>query len=244
MRSIRGLRDAFYDTRRGLVDYYALRESSEYKEYRRLTNSLREFDVCQLVGRRDKLAFWVNLYNTIVVDGIVTLGIKQSVQEAPDFFSRLKYAIGKQLFSADDIEHGILRGNARPWFHVLRQFGAKDPRKAWIVKPVDSRIHFALVCGSRSCAPIDYYGGATIYEQLEAAAKSFVNSSEVITLPEEGKVLLSEIFRWYEADFGGKRGVVDFLYDYLADEHARQFIRENAETVRFEYIYYDWNLNR
>jgi hypothetical protein len=244
MRSIRALREAFYDTSRGLVDYHALRESSEYKEYRRLTNSLREFDLCQLVGRRDKLAFWVNLYNTIVVDGIVTLGIKQSVREAPDFFSRLKYAIGKQLFSADDIEHGILRGNARPWFHVLRQFGARDPRKAWIVKPVDPRIHFALVCGSRSCAPIDYYDRATIYEQLEAAAKSFVNSSEVITLPEEGKVLLSEIFRWYEADFGGKRGVVDFLYDYLADEHARQFIRENAETVRFEYIYYDWNLNR
>jgi hypothetical protein len=244
MRSIRALREAFYDTSRGFVDYHALRESSEYKAYRRLTNSLREFDLCQLVGRRDKLAFWVNLYNTIVVDGIVTLGIKQSVREAPDFFSRLKYAIGKQLFSADDIEHGILRGNARPWFHVLRQFGARDPRKAWIVKPVDPRIHFALVCGSRSCAPIDYYDRATIYEQLEAAAKSFVNSSEVITLPEEGKVLLSEIFRWYEADFGGKRGVVDFLYDYLADEHARQFIRENAETVRFEYIYYDWNLNR
>ncbi len=244
MRSIRALREAFYDTSRGLVDYHALRESAEYEEYRRLTNSLREFDLCQLVGRRDKLAFWVNLYNTIVVDGIVTLGIKQSVREAPDFFSRLKYAIGKQLFSADDIEHGILRGNARPWFHVLRQFGARDPRKAWIVKPVDPRIHFALVCGSRSCAPIDYYDRATIYEQLEAAAKSFVNSSEVITLPEEGKVLLSEIFRWYEGDFGGKRGVVDFLYDYLADEHARQFIRENAETVRFEYIYYDWNLNR
>ena len=59
-------------------------------------------------------------------------------------------------------------------------------------------------------------------------AKSFVNSSEVIALPEEGKVLLSEIFRWYEADFGGKRGVVDFLYDYLADEVARRFIQKNA----------------
>ncbi len=244
LRSIRTLKDVFYDTGRGLVEYHKLRESDEYKEYRRLTNGLRDFDVSQLVGRRDKLAFWVNLYNTIVIDGIVSLGIKESVQEAPDFFSRLKYAIGGHLFSADDIEHGILRGNARPWFHVLRQFGPQDPRKKWILKPVDSRIHFALVCGSRSCAPIDYYDSATIYDQLEAAAKSFVNSSEVIVLPEEGKVLLSEIFRWYEADFGGKRGVVDFLHDYLADEGARRFIQKNAERVRFEYIYYDWNLNR
>ncbi len=244
MRSIRTLRDAFYDTSRGLVDYQALRDSAEYQAYRRQANGLRHFDLCQLVGRRDKLAFWVNIYNTIVVDGIVTLGIKQSVQEAPHFFSRLKYAIGGHLFSADDIEHGILRGNARPWFHVIRQFSPKDARKAWIVIPVDPRIHFALVCGSRSCAPIDYYDSATIYDQLEAAAKSFVNSSEVIPLPEEGKVLLSEIFRWYEADFGGKGGVVDFLYDYLADENARRFVRENAKTMQFEYIYYDWNLNR
>ncbi len=244
MQCILSIRTAFYDTGRGLVDYQVLRESAEFQRYRLLTNSLRDFDLRLLAGRRNKLAFWVNLYNTIVVDGIVSLNIKQSVREAPDFFSRLKYVIGGHLFSADDIEHGILRGNTRPWFHLLRQLGPSDPRKAWVVKPVDPRIHFALVCGSRSCAPIDYYDAATIYDQLEAAAKSFVNSSEVIVLPEENKVLLSEIFRWYEADFGEKQGVLDFLYDYLAADQTRLFIRENAETVQFEYIYYDWNLNR
>jgi hypothetical protein len=243
MRSIRTLRDAFYDTSRGLVDYQALKASDEYQEYRVLTSGLRDFDLRRLVGRRQKLSFWVNLYNTIVVDGIVSLGIKQSVQEAPEFFSRLKYIIGGHLFSADDIEHGILRANTRPWFHVTRQFAPKDRRKTWILEPVDPRIHFALVCGSRSCAPIDYYDTDTIYDQLEAAAKSFLNSSEVMVLPEEGRVLLSELFRWYEVDFGGKHGVIDFLYDYLVDQDAREFVQNNIETLQFEYIYYDWNLN-
>jgi len=243
MRSIRGLRDAFYDTARGRVDYQALRESPQYEQYRLLANGLRSFDLRRLVGRREKLAFWVNLYNTVVVDGIVSRNIRQSVREAPELFSRLKYRIGRHLFSADDMEHGILRGNARPWLHLVRQFGPKDPRKAWILKPPDPRIHFALVCGSRSCAPIDYYDAVTIYDQLEEAARSFVNSSEVIVLPEEGKLLLSEIFRWYESDFGGKRGVLDFLCDYLADKHARHAIQEKAESLHYEYIYYDWNLN-
>jgi hypothetical protein len=243
MRSVRTLRDAFYDTGRGLVDYEALKESEEYQEYRLLTSGLREFDLRRLVGRRSKLAFWTNLYNTIVVDGIVSLSIRQSVQEAPELFSRLKYIIGGHLFSADDIEHGILRGNTRPWFHVMRQFGPKDPRKAYVLEPVDPRTHFALVCGSRSCAPINYYDAAKIYDQLEAAARSFVNSSEVMVLPEEGRLLLSNIFRWYEADFGGKRGVIDFLHDYLADERAKEFVQRNADTLQFEYIYYDWNLN-
>jgi hypothetical protein len=244
MKSIRALRDAFYDTSRGRVDYDAVRKSPQYEEYQLLANGLRAFDLRSLIGRRDKLAFWVNLYNTIVVHGIVSENIRQSVQESPGLFSRLKYQIGEHHFSADDMEHGILRGNARPWFHVARQFGPGDSRKAWILKPVDPRIHFALVCGSRSCAPIDYYDPVTIYEQLEAASRSFVNSSEVIVLPEEGKILLSEVFRWYETDFGGKRGVLDFLYDYLADEYARQSIREKADHLQFEYIYYDWNLNR
>jgi hypothetical protein len=244
MQSIRVLRDAFYDTSRGRVDYDAVRKSTQYEAYQRLANGLREFDLRRLMGRRYKLAFWVNLYNTIVVHGIVSENITQSVQEAPGLFSKLKYQIGEHFFSADDIEHGILRGNARPWFRVTRQWGPRDSRKAWTLKPLDPRVHFALVCGSRSCAPIDYYHAGTIYEQLETASKSFVNSSEVIVLPEQEKIMLSEIFKWYEPDFGGKGGVLDFLYDYLADEKARQCILESAAHLQFEYIYYDWNLNR
>ena len=244
MKSIRGMRDAFYDTGRGRVDYETLRHSEQYKRYRSLTNGLRGFDLRRLVGRKQKLAFWINLYNSIVVDGIVFLGVKRSVQETPEIFSRLKYTIGEDLFSADDIEHGILRGNTRPWFRVARPFGPRDKRKSWMLSPVDPRIHFALVCGSRSCAPIEYYDADTIFEQLEAASKSFVNSSEVIILPEQNKILLSEIFRWYEEDFGGKRGVLDFMYDYLADDNAREAIQRDGERLTFEYIYYDWNLNR
>lgn len=244
MQCVRALRDAFYDTARGRVNYDGIRSSSEYESYQRLANRLREFDLQRLVGRRNKLAFWVNLYNTIVVHGIIFENVTQSVQEAPGIFSRLKYQIGDHLFSADDIEHGILRGNARPWFHVVHQWMPGDPRKAWMIQPVDPRIHFALVCGSRSCAPIDYYDAEAIYEQLEIASRSFVNSSEVIVLPEEEKVLLSEIFKWYAADFGGIQGVTDFLYDYLADDKARKCLQEKAGRLRFEYIYYDWNLNR
>jgi hypothetical protein len=109
---------------------------------------------------------------------------------------------------------------------------------------LDPRIHFALVCGSRSCAPIDYYDPESIDKQLEEASRSFLNSSEVVPLPEEGKLMLSEIFRWYDKDFGGKGGVVDFIFDYLADTHARQFLRQKRTKIQFEYIYYDWALNR
>ena len=244
MHSIRALRDRFYNTERGLVDYEQLKDSPEYGAYRILTNGLRQFDPEMIKGRKEKIAFWINLYNTIVVDAIVTLGITASVKEVPGFFRNVKYRIGEYIFSADDIEHGILRHNARPFFSPFRQFSPRDPRKAFVLFPVDPRIHFALVCGSRSCAPIDYYDAETVYEQLEVAAKSFVNSSEVLILPEERKILISEIFRWYEKDFGGLRGIKDFLTDYLVDSEAKTFIRDNYRGLVFEYLHYDWNLNR
>jgi len=244
MRCIRRLRDQFFDTRRGRVDYEGLKESAEYRQYRLITNGLRTFDPSQLLGRKEKIAFWTNLYNAIVVDAIVHFGIKQSVKEVPAFFSWAIYDIGGIHYTPDDMEHGILRGNARPWFHPLKPFAVGDARRKWVIEPVDPRIHFALVCGSRSCAPIDYYDAAGVDEQLEKAAQSFVNSSEVVVIPEEKKVLLSEIFRWYERDFGGRIGVIDFVFDYLADKAYRRFLRENHDSLQVEYIYYDWNLNR
>jgi len=104
MQTVRKLRDRFYDTSRGLVDYDRLKVSPEFEYYRILANGLREFNPSQIVGRKAKLAFWTNLYNTIVVDAIVTLGVKESVKEVPEFFRKLKYAIGNLLFSADFVE--------------------------------------------------------------------------------------------------------------------------------------------
>jgi len=91
MRAIRSLRDRFYDTGRGRVDYAGIKESAEYKKYRTLTNGLRKYDPSLLTGRKEKLSFWINLYNTIVVDAITTLGIERSVKEYPGFFRNFKF---------------------------------------------------------------------------------------------------------------------------------------------------------
>ena len=74
---------------------------------------------------------------------------------------------------------------------------------------MDPRIHFALVCGSRSCAPIRFYEADSIDEQLETATRNFINSSEVVILPEQKKILLSQIFNWYEIFSNRKPDKID-----------------------------------
>lgn len=243
MGSIGDLKERFYDPDRGRINYEAMKRSREYKKYRETAAGLKEFDPSTLSTLQEKKAFWINLYNTIVVQGIVELGIRESVKEIRRFFKDIAYEIGGFLFSADDIEHGILRANRRPPYGILPRFRRDDPRRSFSLDKVDPRIHFALVCGSRSCAPIRFYRAGLIEEQLEQAARSFVNSSEVIIAPEENRIFLSQIFDWYKADFGGRRRALEFVLRYLDMDEKVQFLKDNLNRIRLEYLFYDWNLN-
>lgn len=243
MASISELKENFYDLNRGRVDYDSMKRSAEYENYRQAAASLQDFDLGELSSPALRKAFWVNLYNTIVVHGIVELGITSSVKEVPDFFGNLCYRVGPFTFTAEEIEHGILRANTRPPYRVFPPFKKNDPRRDFSLANLDPRIHFALVCGSRSCAPIRYYEADVIDSQLDTAARNFVNSSEVIIMPEKNKVFLSQIFEWYGKDFGGRAKLFQFLLKYLDKDREAMFLEQNLDTIEIEYLFYDWDLN-
>ncbi len=244
LSSIKDLKSEFY-TDEGTVDYNAMRESVKYAEYKKLTTQLTGFNPLLLKDKNERLAFWIDLYNTIVIDAIIALGVKESIKEVSGFFSRVKYNVGGELFSPDDIEHGILRGNARHPMSPFKPFGPLDKRRGLILNKsdIDPRIHFALVCGSRSCAPIKFYTPEGIDTELEWAATGFINSPEVSVIPEEKKLVMSKILKWYEADFGGTNGVIEFIIKYLTDENKKEFLRSAGRNLKIEYLEYDWNLN-
>jgi hypothetical protein len=110
---------------------------------------------------------------------------------------------------------------------------------------MDPRIHFALVCGARSCPPIGFYEAEQIDFQLELAAASFINSPQVKVSSQERTVLLSMIFKWYNADFGGNnQALMDTLLTHLDEGEKKDFLRQNRDRVRLRYQPYDWNLNQ
>ncbi len=243
MVAIGGLKETFYDMNRGLVDYKAMKNSAKYRTYLELAEQLQVFDLKSLVTQEEKLAFWINLYNTIVVQGIVELELASSVREVSNFFAHISYRIGDYTFSPDEIEHGILRSNARPPHRIFSVFRKNDPRREFALNTLDPRIHFALVCGSRSCAPISFYEADAIDEQLDIATKNFINSSEVIILPEKNKILLSQIFNWYIKDLGKRKDLFKFLLRYLNPDDKAKYLVEHMDTIEVEYLFYDWNLN-
>jgi hypothetical protein len=143
--------------------------------------------------------------------------------------------------SADDIEHGILRGNRRTPTVPFPPFSRDDPRLALALDLPDPRIHFALVCGARSCPPIAFYDGAKIDAQLDLAAAGFINGGGATYDPNTNTLWLSRIFSWYQADFSGRRGVLETIRKYMRDEKAKEAL--NRGSVRVRYLPYDWSVN-
>jgi hypothetical protein len=228
------------------IDYVRLRPSLAYAACRATCAALRAIDISTLASREAQLAFWINLYNALVIDAVVAFGVRRSVTDGHAgylrFFRRAAYLVGRYRFCCDDIEHGILRANRGHPYLPGPQFGPSDPRRAFVVHPPDPRIHFALNCGSRSCPPVATYDPDHIDAQLERAGRSFI-AGDVALDPAHNELRLSRIFRWFAQDFGGRPGVIGFVIRYLPPGTQREWLIAHAADVRLRYQPYDWALN-
>lgn len=241
-RAMNVVRGQFYDGHAQRVDYPAIRGAETYQVFRGLAAKLADFDPASLQTDAERIAFWTNVFNVLVIHGVVELGIRETVKEVPLFFDCIRYRIGGEVYTATDIEHGILRANEAPPHRLRRRLRGEDPRKRCSVRRLDPRIHFALVCASRTCPPIEAYDPDELEDQLDAAACTFVNATSRL----DGEELhVSEIFRWYRKDFGAAPdAVVRTVARYLYDRDAAARIERNARRIRLAYTPYDWRLNR
>jgi len=229
------------------VNYTLLRNNPAYVEFRKVCSPrLRGFDPGSFSTRQEKMAFWINLYNALVLNAVINFGVQRSVTEGRlgtlAFFRRAAYNVGGYRVSADDIEHGILRSNKGNPYLPGAHFSEQDYRQKWVVSPLDVRIHFALNCASRSCPPIQTYSAELLEPQLEMAARNFV-SNHVKIDPERQTMTTSAIFRWYQGDFGGRKGMLRFIADHLPKDERLDWLTENQQNVRLRYERYDWGLN-
>jgi hypothetical protein len=237
------MQGAYFNVSMGRVNYRAMKQSERFSEYLQLAASLRSFSPESLGSDNEKKAFWINIYNILIIHGVIEFDIRNSVLEIINFFGRIGYTIGKTFFTPDDIEHGILRKNRPHPAFPLRPFSPFDSRLAFMVEIFDPRIHFALVCASSSCPPIEFYDPEYIDEQLDIATRSFINRGGLETDRERNTVRLSEIFKWYEHDFGkNKEELLTYLARYTDDE-AAEFLTSNQGNLTIEYLPYNWNLN-
>ncbi len=192
------------------------------------------FDSVKIMLRTDdeKKAFWINLYN-----GFTQAILKKDpgkYKSRSDFFSAKNIDVAGKTFSLDDIEHGILRRSSIKWSlgYLKKPFPGKT-EKALQVQHLDSRIHFALNCGAKSCPPIAFYDTDKINDQLDLATRAYL-SSEAIYSAEKNTLLLPAIMGWFRRDFDGKKNML-----LLAKKIG--IVPETAYP-KISFAKYDWSL--
>lgn len=210
----------------GLVDYAGWRRDGEAElgAYLRMLSQACATDY-ERWSRPQRIAFWINAYNAFTVRLILDHYPVVSIRA----IGWLPLAAFRQRFipmpdikggdiSLNDIEHDTLRASFQ-----------------------EPRIHFALVCASRSCPALrgEAYRAADLDRQLDEQAREFLNDATRNRVDAAGKVLyLSAIFDWFASDFEAAAGSVPAYVARYVDLGGA-----DASAFRVEHLTYDWALN-
>lgn len=215
-----------------------------------------EDEVCELQGvlidrmdERTRTAFVINVYNLMIKHAQIKVGVAGSLLGRGCFFSSVKYNIGGELFSFNDLENGILRANAKPPFGKKVPFGHGDKRQRLALQKVDPRIHFALNCGASSCPPVKYFTSRSLDEELRIVAASFCEDKANVKMGKTIRTMhLSMIMKWYSIDFAPSISevplvLVKFMKNTDSIRQQLQSLADDNIRVKVKFNRYNWDCN-
>lgn len=203
----------------GVVNYPTIARDGRFQLH---LWQLDRIDPLQLPTRRDRLAFWINAYNAFAIKGILDGYSPMTLWGRYRYFIAREYHVGGKSINLYDLERRLLIPDYR-----------------------DPRIHFAIVCASKSCPKLrsEAYVAEALDQQLDESARAFINDPTRNRFDRERKTAhLSMIFKWYEEDFAEQAGsLLKYVRRYVTDPALAQDLEQRPYHV--EFMEYDWNLN-
>jgi Protein of unknown function, DUF547 len=177
-------------------------------------------------SRPEQMAYWINLYNALLVRVVLA-----------------HYPIA----SVRDIGASMSQGSTGPW-HEKRleiegtavSLGDIEHR---ILRPIwrDPRIHYALSCAAVGCPNLqpEPFRADRLERQLSQAAMAYINDARCIETDGD-RLVVSSIYRWYQDDFGGSDlGVINHLMAYAEPDLAMSL--QHFERITGDD--FEWRLN-
>lgn len=204
--------------RDGHVDYPGIAADARFSAY---VQSLDRIDPGEFRAREEKLAFWINAYNALAIQGILIGDSPFTTTGKYRYFVKRTYRVGAGELNLWGLEHKLLIPLGEP------------------------RVHFAINCASWSCPKLQNsaYLPEGLDGRLEEAARQFVNDPARNRFDRKQRVAyLSMIFKWYDDEFENAAGsVLKYVARYVNDAALAQELAQGDYAV--EYLPYDWSLN-
>jgi hypothetical protein len=208
-----------YVNEQGLVNYGGWKQNAA--DLTALNDYLKQFSgkIDNHAQGNQKAASLVNAYNALVLHWILSHYPVESIWQLKDSFTGKRHEIDGRKVSLDDIEHGTLR------------------------PLIGYRAHAVLVCAARSCPPLQRfaYTADKFEEQNDRAYRAWLAREDLNRfLPNERKVEISSIFKWFKDDFE-KAGGIPKIFGGYAPPSVRDFAAGGKYEIK--YLLYNWGLN-
>ncbi|KAA8531783.1 hypothetical protein F0562_006500 [Nyssa sinensis] len=200
------------------------------QNFRSLTCKLEEVDPRKM-KHEEKLAFWINVHNALVMHAFLAYGISQNNVKRVFLLLKAAYNVGGHIVSADMIQSSILGCRmSRPgqWLRLLlsskTKFKNGDERQASAIEHPEPLLHFALCSGSHSDPAVRVYTPKRIFQELEAAKEEYLRAT--FGIRKDQKILIPKIVESYAKDSGlSPAGVMEMIQQSLP-ESLRKSIKK------------------
>ncbi|XP_015895791.3 uncharacterized protein LOC107429595 [Ziziphus jujuba] len=236
--------EAYASDDRRHVDYIGISNSEEFRRYINLVQELHRANLVEL-SEDEKLAFFLNLYNAMVIHAVIRVGHPEGLIDRRSFFSDFQYLVGGYPYSLNTIQNGILRNNCRPPYSFTKSFGSGDERLKLVLGKVNPLIHFGLCNGTRSSPTVRFFISQGVEAELRCAAREFFQNGGMDVDLAKRTVYLAKIIKWFDGDFGKEKEILKWIIKYLDATKAGLLthLLGDGSPVNIVYKNYDWSVN-
>nr|XP_029121645.1 uncharacterized protein LOC105049243 isoform X2 [Elaeis guineensis] len=191
--------------------------------FRLLIEQLAEVNPIHLDGN-EKLAFWINLYNALIMHAYLAYGVPRSDMKLFSLMQKAAYTVGGHSFSAACIEYVILK--MRPPVHrpqtalllALHKLKVSDEQRKFSIETSEPLVAFALSCGTYSSPAVKIYSPRNVREQLQEAQRDFIRAS--VGVSNKGKLLVPKMLHCFARGFVDDASIAIWISHFLPQQQA------------------------
>ncbi|XAR61851.1 hypothetical protein NMG60_11016383 [Bertholletia excelsa] len=196
---------------------------------RRLKLLLEKLASINLKGltHQEKLAFWINTYNSCMMNAFLEHGIPDSPEMVVELMQKATINVGGHLLNAITIEHFILRLPYHSKYTFAK--GAKNnemlARSAFALELSEPLVTFALSCGSWSSPAVRVYTACQVENELEVAKREYLQAAVGISTRRK-QLGIPKLLDWYLLDFAKDlESLLDWICLQLPTELGKEAMK-------------------
>ncbi|XP_071686984.1 uncharacterized protein [Rutidosis leptorrhynchoides] len=207
------------------------------KKFRALVKRLENVDPTKM-KREQKLAFWINIHNALVMHAYLAYGTQNSTKS--NSLLKATYNIGGHSINAYVIQISILgiksHFKAPSLLSIGRKLKTDASKHIYAIEYPEPLVHFALSLGAFSDPAVRIYNAKNIFQDLRLAKEEFIQSTVYVN--NEKRIYLPKILYYFAKDLALTMiGLLEIVNSCLS-EHQQKALKACIKGKPEKYVYW------